>query len=464
MSLRLYDTGTREVRELRPRVDGVVSLYLCGATVQAPPHIGHVRGSVDFDILHRWLLRNGSRVVFCRNVTDIEDKVIARAAEEGVPSWVVAARNERAFSAAYATLGCLPPTVEPRATGHIPEMVALIQRLLDTGHAYASGGDVYFDVASWPDYGRLSGQRPDNVQPADDADTGERKRDPRDFTLWKAAKPGEPSWPSPWGTGRPGWHIECSAMSERYLGPEFDIHGGGLDLMFPHHENEIAQSNAAGNGFAAYWMHNGLVTTAGEKMSKSLGNSLLVSEVLTRMRPVELRYYLAAPHYRSVIEASDEAMEEATATYRRLEGFVDRATELIGEVDPADGVLCAEFAAAMDDDLAVPRALAAVHDVVRDGNRALAAGDKDAVRGAVTSVRAMLGVLGLDPRDPQWGAVRDTDMTDVIDALVRLALEARQAARARKDYAAADAIRDQLTGAGIVVEDTAHGPRWSLRQ
>ncbi len=464
MTLHLYDTATRAVRELRPRVEGVVSMYLCGATVQAPPHIGHVRGSVDFDILHRWLLRTGHTVIFCRNVTDIEDKVIARAAQEGVPAWLVAARNERAFSQAYETLGCLPPTVEPRATGHIPEMVALIERLIASGHAYASGGDVYFDVASWPPYGRLSGQRPDNVQPADDTETDERKRDPRDFTLWKAAKPGEPSWRTEWGTGRPGWHIECSAMAERYLGPAFDIHGGGMDLMFPHHENEIAQSNAAGNDFAAYWMHNGLVTTAGEKMSKSLGNSLLVTEVLASMRPVELRYYLAAPHYRSMIEASDEAMLEATAAYRRLEGFVDRATELVGDVDPADGVLCAEFAAAMDDDLSVPRALAAIHEVVRDGNRALAAGEKDAVRGAVTSVRAMLDVLGLDPRDPRWGGGADADLTGVIDGLVRLALEARQAARARKDYAAADAIRDQLTAAGVVVEDTPHGPRWSLRQ
>jgi cysteinyl-tRNA synthetase len=466
VALQLYDTGTRSVRDFVPRKPGVVTIYLCGATVQSPPHIGHIRSGVSFDVLRRWLARSGYDVVFCRNVTDVEDKVIAKAADRGIPAWQLAYENERAFSQAYEALGCLPPTIEPRATGHIPEIHRLIHRLIDSGHAYAAGGDVYFDVSSWPAYGALSGQKPEAMQPAADTETDDRKRDPHDFALWKAAKPGEPTWDSPWGPGRPGWHIECSAMSERYLGAEFDIHGGGIDLEFPHHENEIAQSQAAGNGFAAYWMHNAWVTdAAGEKMSKSLDNSMLVSEAVHRVRPVELRYYLVAPHYRSMIRASDEGMEEAATAYRRLESFVDRATELVGAVDPAEGVLCADFVTAMDDDLSVPRALAAVHEVVREGNKALEQQDKDAVRGSLVAVRAMLAVLGLDPHDAQWrDGSGSGDLTSVIDGLVSLALQQRQAARERKDYAAADAVRDQLGNAGIAVEDTPSGPRWTLRQ
>jgi cysteinyl-tRNA synthetase len=464
--LQLYDTGTRSTRDFVSLKPGIASIYLCGATVQSAPHIGHIRSGVSFDVLRRWLNYRGYEVVFCRNVTDVEDKVIAKAADEGVPAWQVAYRNERLFSAAYDALGCLAPTIEPRATGHIPEIQALIQRLIDRGHAYAAGGDVYFDIASWPAYGRLSGQRPDSMLAAADTETEDRKRDPRDFALWKAAKPGEPVWDSPWGRGRPGWHIECSAMSERYLGPEFDIHGGGIDLEFPHHENEIAQSEAAGFKFAAYWLHNAwVVDAAGEKMSKSLDNSMLVSEAVRQIRPVELRYYLVAPHYRSMIKASDEGMEVAATAYRRLESFVERATELVGAVDPGEAALCADFVAAMDDDLSVPRALAAVHDVVREGNKAIAEQDKDTVRGSLIAVRAMLDVLGLDPYDPQWrsGSVAD-DLSGVVDTLVALALQQRQAARERKDYSAADAIRDQLANSGIAVEDTPAGPRWTLRR
>ena len=298
MTLRLYDTATRSEREFSPVEPGKASLYLCGATVQAPPHIGHIRSGVSFDILVRWLKASGYQITFCRNVTDIDDKIIRVAAAEGVPWWAVAQRNERAFSRAYDVLGCLPPDVEPRATGHIPEMITLMRRLIASGHAYASGGDVYFDVGSWPAYGSLSGQRLEHMRPAEDTDTADAKRDPRDFALWKGAKPGEPSWETPWGPGRPGWHLECSAMSTKYLGPTFDIHGGGLDLVFPHHENELAQSRAVGDGFAQYWVHNGLVGVAGgEKMSKSLGNSLLVDAVVTEVRPVELRYYLGQAQY-----------------------------------------------------------------------------------------------------------------------------------------------------------------------
>jgi len=436
-------------------------MYLCGATVQAPPHIGHVRSGIAFDVLSRWLTYNGTQVTFIRNVTDIDDKIISKAAERGVPFWQHANDGERAFTWAYDTLGCLRPTYEPRATGHVPEMIVLMQKLIDRGHAYAAEGDVYFDVRSWPEYGSLSGQKLDEMlAAADSASTA--KRDVRDFALWKGAKPGEPSWPTPWGDGRPGWHLECSAMAGKYLGAEFDIHGGGLDLVFPHHENELAQSGAAGDRFARFWLHNAWVTTSGEKMSKSLGNSLLVSEVVQRVRPIELRYYLGAAHYRSHIEYSEDAMTEAAAGFRRIEGFLVRAREVVGEV-AVDAVVPAAFADAMNDDLGVPLALAVVHDTVRAGNAALADGQVAEVAAAVGAVGAMLGVLGLDPRAEPWAGdgVRD-ELRPVIDALVQVALAQRAEARARKDFAAADAVRDGLKGAGILIEDTPHGPRWTV--
>jgi cysteinyl-tRNA synthetase len=374
-------------------------------------------------------------------------------------------RNERAFTWAYDTLGCLPPTYEPRATGHVPQMIELMRRLIDRGHAYAAGGDVYFDVRSLASYGSLSGQRIDDMLAA--ADSEERgKRDPRDFALWKGAKPGEPQWQTPWGSGRPGWHLECSAMAHEYLGAEFDIHGGGLDLVFPHHENEIAQSVAAGDGFARYWMHNAWVTTSGEKMSKSLGNSLLVSEVVKRVRPVELRWYLIGAHYRSHQEYSEAALREAATAYQRIEHFVLWAEEAVGPLDPA--VVCADFALAMDDDLSVPAALAALQAVVREGNTALAAGHHAAARGAAASVRAMLGVLGVDPLAEPWAGARggagDASLRAAVDGLVRASLDERAAARRDKDFARADAIRDRLAAAGIAVEDTAEGARWSLAE
>ena len=459
------------MREFSPLQPGKVSLYLCGATVQAPPHIGHIRSGVNFDILIRWLRASGYDVTYCRNVTDIDDKILRTAAQEGVQWWAVAERNQRAFTRAYDALGCEPPDVEPRATGHVPEMIILMQRLIDAGHAYSSQGDVYFDVTSLPEYGALSGQRLDHMRAADDTDDDSAKRDPRDFALWKGAKPGEPTWPTPWGPGRPGWHLECSAMSTKYLGPTFDIHGGGLDLIFPHHENELAQSHAAGDGFARYWVHNGLVRIGGEKMSKSLGNSLLVDAMINRVRPVELRYYLGQAHYRSELDYSPEALAEAVTAYRRLEGFVIRATELVGSagavpdlVKVSSSSLPAAFGAAMDDDLAVPQALAIVHESVRDGNAALAAGDAAGTAKRLAEVRAMLAVLGLDPLGPPWVAGQaGGDLRPVVDALIGVALEQRQAARARKDFGAADAIRDQLLEAGVVVEDTPRGPRWELR-
>jgi cysteinyl-tRNA synthetase len=464
VSLRLYDTAARAVRDFTPLRAGRASLYVCGLTVQGPPHVGHIRAAVSFDVLRRWLEASGLDVTYVRNVTDIDDKILAKAAERDVAWWAWAYLNERACTRAYDVLGVLPPTYEPRATGHIPEMVELMQRLIDRGHAYAVDGDVYFDVRSFPSYGSLTGQKLENLEPAADTDTDERKRDPRDFALWKATKPGEPataSWDTPWGRGRPGWHLECSAMAGKYLGEAFDIHGGGLDLRFPHHENELAQSCAAGERFARYWMHNGWVTLGGEKMSKSLGNTAQVDEVVRRVRPVELRYYLVAPHYRSMIEFTDAALDEAAAGYRRIESFVKRAAERVG-ADAGERTLPDAFRAALDDDLGTPAAVAAVHDHVRDGNSALAADDDAATAAALGSVRAMLGVLGLDPLDELWATGSDDRLAQATDGLVALALEQRQAARARKDFAAADAIRDQLTALGVTVEDTPHGPRWEL--
>jgi cysteinyl-tRNA synthetase len=482
--LHLHDTGARAVREFTPITPGQASVYLCGATVQAPPHIGHLRSAVCFDVLIRWLEVSGYQVTFCRNVTDVEDKILRTAEREGVAPWIIAERNQRAFSWAYDAVGCRPPDIEPRATGHIPEMIVLIRRLIERGHAYPAAGDVYFDVRSFVGYGALSGQQLDQMRPAEDADDG-AKRDPRDFTLWKGAKPGEPFWETPWGSGRPGWHLECSAMATKYLGPSFDIHCGGMDLIFPHHENEIAQSHAAGDNFAQYWLHNGLLGLAGEKMSKSLGNSLLVTDVLTRVRPAELRYYLVQAHYRSLLEFSQDALEEAVAAYQRIERFVVRASEVLGRLgmgydsgDPADGPAPADheqadvpvsFRLAMDDDLGVPSALAAVHACVRDGNQALTASDKAGTRASLVKLRAMLDVLGLDPFAPHWtgsgaGSRTGDQLRDVVGALVKLTLQQRDAARARRDYATSDAIRDGLEEIGVVVEDTPEGPRWELKR
>ena len=464
MTLRLHDTASRTVRPFQPLRAGEVSIYLCGATVQGIPHIGHVRGAANFDVLRRWLEHGGLDVRYVRNVTDIEDKVLVKSAAAGRPWWEWAATHERAFVEAYTALGCLPATAEPRATGHIPEMVELMQRLVDAGHAYAAGGDVYFDVRSYPDYGALSGQRLDKMEQGESAATG--KRDPLDFTLWKAAKPGEPWWPTPWGHGRPGWHLECSAMATRYLGPEFDIHGGGLDLIFPHHENERAQSRAAGDGFARYWMHNGWVTLSGEKMSKSLGNTLAVPAVLERFRAPEVRYYLVVPHYRSAIEYSEDALADAASAYRRIESFVHRVGERLGRVGRDTGPLPAEFGAALDDDLGTPAAIAVVHDTVRAGNSALDSAHRPAALAAAGTVRSMLDVLGLDPLSDKWSAESstvDTGAQRALTALVDELLAERQQARARRDFAAADAIRDRLLAAGIAVEDTPDGPLWTVK-
>jgi len=454
-SLSLYDTKSRKLSVFKPIKKGEVGIYLCGATVQAPPHVGHIRSGVNFDILRRWLIASGYKVTFIRNVTDIDDKIIHNAGHEEITWWQVAAKYERAFTDAYNNLNVLPPTAEPRATGHITQMIELIGKLIENGSAYAPGnGDVYLEVRKVKNYLDLSNQKLDDLLVADDADL-KFKKDPKDFALWKAAKKGEPAWPTPWGDGRPGWHIECSAMAHAYLGESFDIHGGGLDLIFPHHENEIAQSNAAGFSFANTWMHNAWVTTSGEKMSKSLGNSLQVAEVLKKVRGIELRWYLGSAHYRSMLEFSFEALAESATAFKRIEAFLSRAESLLGkepEIFIAD-----EFASAMNDDLAVPQALAFIAESMRIGNSA--ADDKKVIAKTAGEIRGALSILGCDPKDAAFKS--NTSNSAAIDGLIKLALEQREAARLRKDFAAADQIRDQIASLGITVEDTANGPRWS---
>ena len=454
-SLNLYDTKSRKVSTFKPIKKDEVGIYLCGATVQAAPHIGHIRSGVNFDILRRWLITSGYKVNFIRNVTDIDDKILHKAVHEEIPWWQVAAKYEQAFTDAYNNLNVLPPTAEPRATGHITQMIELIGKLIENGSAYApANGDVYLEVKKVKNYLSLSNQKLEDLLVADDADL-KFKKDTKDFTLWKAAKKDEPSWPTPWGDGRPGWHIECSAMAHAYLGESFDIHGGGLDLIFPHHENEIAQSNAAGYGFANIWMHNAWVTTSGEKMSKSLGNSLQVAEVLKKVRGIELRWYLGSAHYRSMLEFSFEALAESATAFKRIEAFLSRAEVILGK---APEILIAdEFTKAMNDDLAVPRALAFIAENMRIGNSA--ADDKKVIAKTSGEIRGALAILGCDPKDVAFKS--NASNGAAIDGLIKLALEQREAARLRKDFAAADQIRDQIASLGITVEDTANGPRWS---
>jgi cysteinyl-tRNA synthetase len=471
VTLRLHDTATRDVRDFVPLEEGKAGIYVCGLTVQSEPHVGHVRSAVNFDVLRRWLTASGYDVTFIRNVTDIDDKILAKAEAQGRPWFNIAYLMGRELDRALEAINVLPPTYQPAATGHVPEILELIAQLVTRGHAYPAAdgsGDVYFDVRSWPSYGELTRQRIDDMEAAEDADP-RGKRDPRDFALWKgwkkALEPETAAWPSPYGPGRPGWHIECSAMAAKYLGPAFDIHGGGVDLRFPHHENELAQSRAAGQAFASYWLHNAWITTAGEKMSKSLGNSLLIPEVLKRVRGIELRYYMVSAHYRSHVEFSFEALDEAAAAFRRIENFLDRAASAVGSV-PEHGVWCADFVQAMDDDLGTPAAVAAIHEVVTEGNKHLTAGNLAAVTGSLASVLAMLDVLGLNPSDPAFAATSSDDakLTAAVDALVAGLLEERSAARADRDWARADAIRDRITAAGIAVEDTADGPKWTLAE
>jgi cysteinyl-tRNA synthetase len=457
--MKLYNTRTRESAEFKPLNPGKVGIYVCGATVQSFPHIGHVRSGINFDILRRWLTASGYDVTFIRNVTDIDDKIIEKAKAENMPWWSLAFKYEQEFAKAYALLNVLPPTYEPRATGHITQMIELMQLLIDKGAAYAPGnGDVYLSVRSLDSYLTLSRQKLDDLLPAGDADDT-YKKDVRDFALWKAAKPGEPSWPTPWGDGRPGWHLECSAMAHVYLGEAFDIHGGGLDLIFPHHENEIAQSEAAGYGFANVWMHNAWVTQSGEKMSKSLGNTMQVKELVKQVRGIELRFYLGSAHYRSMVEFSPEALQEAATNFQRIENFLIRAKEILGEYE---GVISAPIKAAFDDDLAVPQVLAHISEALRRGNTAITDNAKDGIKAAAAEIRGALAILGCDPFDSSF-ASGGNDLSEALDGVIKLALAQRAAARERKDFAASDAIRDGLAALGISIEDTPQGQRWSIK-
>jgi len=470
VTLRLYDTAARELRDFVPLREGRAGMYICGLTTQGAPHIGHVRFAVAFDVLRRWLeVGHGYDVTLVRNVTDIDDKILRKSAEQGIEWFALSYRNERQTAQALDLLGVKPATYEPRATGHIPEMVELMDTLIERGHAYAApdaSGDVYFDVLSWEDYGSLSHQSPDDMTAAEDADP-RGKKDARDFALWKGRKADEPasaSWQTSYGPGRPGWHLECSAMARKYLGDTFDIHGGGIDLRFPHHENEQAQSRAAGLGFARYWLHNAWVTVKGQKMGKSLGNALEVQRVTQVASPLAVRYYLTSAHYRSMIEYHEGSLLEASSTVDRITGFLERVDRL-RPLDGIEGELLADFREAMDDDINVSGALAVVHDTVRAGNIALDDGDDETAVTAAASVVAMTEVLGVNPLSPTWqreGSGAASEALEALDVLIAAQLEARQAARAARDFAAADAIRDQLTSAGIAVEDTPSGARWSL--
>jgi cysteinyl-tRNA synthetase len=475
VNVRLYDTKVQALRDFVPIRDGAVGMYVCGPTVQSSPHIGHLRSALVYDQLRRWLNYRGYNVTLVRNVTDIDDKILVNAAAEQESGgkeewWALAYRYELEFTAGYTALGVQPPTYEPRATASIQQMQEIIARLIERGHAYAAAdgsGDVYFDVTGWPAYGELTRQSVDNMEAAADADPRD-KRDPRDFALWKGHKADEPesaSWPSPWGRGRPGWHIECSAMSARYLGANFDIHGGGLDLRFPHHENELAQSTAAGDAFANYWVHNGLVNVNGQKMSKSLGNSVYAVDLLSRARPLVVRYFLGSAHYRSTMDFQDGSLAEAEAALDRIAGFFDRVDRrLVGTRFAGSGaeVIPEAFGEAMDDDLAIPQALAVLHETVRAGNAALDAEDLAAAASARGHVVAMTNVLGINPLSPQWRVTADAPARVALDALVGRLIEHRQAARANRDFAEADRIRDELTAAGVTIEDTPTGAHWSV--
>ena len=515
--LNLYDTASHQVSHFVPLKPGEVGIYVCGATVQSSPHIGHIRAAVAFDIVRRWFLKLGYKVTFVRNVTDIDDKILVKAAAAGQRWWARAYYYERGFTEAYNTLGVLPPTVEPRATGHMSDMIDLIQRILDNGHGYvvtdADGkptGNVYFDVASWPHYGELTHQKQtsevdeaaavadrmgpsvdatgaDKYNPVDPADASPDKHDPRDFALWKAPKDTDPEdarWSTPFGVGRPGWHIECSAMSHRYLGDGFDIHGGGLDLRFPHHENEMAQTRAAGYPSAARWMHSAWVTAKGEKMSKSLGTGLSVPSVLAEHSAWVVRYALGSVQYRSMLEWSDQALVEAQAAYERIMNFIERAGVALGEQPERAEIagvsaddLPADFVSAMNDDVNVSGATAAIFTAIRNGNTLLSKlddrADGDAaraeVRSALVAVRAMLDALGLDPLAEPWAGAAGADGNgesrehDVLDALITEQLNARAEARKSRDFAKADAIRDALGAAGIAIEDGPQGSTWSLK-
>jgi cysteinyl-tRNA synthetase len=481
VNLQLTNTLTRRKEPFVPRDEGRVGIYLCGPTVYGETHIGNLRNVVVFDVLRRHLLASGFDVLYVRNITDVDDKIIAAAGHDPLRAFVVAEHWTRVYDEVTAALGALPPDIVPRASGHIPEMLALIARLVDNGLAYQAGGDVFFSVGKWPDYGKLSGRDLAELRSGARVEVNPDKRDPLDFVLWKGAKPGEPSWASPWGPGRPGWHIECSAMSAKYLGPGFDIHGGGQELIFPHHENEIAQSEGAtGEPFARYWLHNAFLEVRGEKMAKSVGNVVGARELLGRYRGVVLRYALLGAHYRSPLEFSDEAIDDAAASYERLATFAVNAARALqpsgeGPAEPParggaggarltvveEGAWRERFVAALDDDLNVPAALAVLFDLVADTNPLIGRAERgDAaaagkLRERLALFNELAGRLGFTP-------LLDLPDRAAFPAVLDLVLDLRERARAARDFAAADMIRDHLAEVGIRVEDRVGGPRWHL--
>ena len=458
--MKLYDSYSRSLRDFVPLKNGEVSMYLCGATVQGSPHIGHMRSTIVFDVLRRYFEYKNLKVLFVRNVTDIDDKILHNAGHEDISWWELAAKYEKEFSQAYEDLGNIVPSIEPRATGHIPQMIEMIEQLIEKNYAYVAEGSVWFAVKSFKDYGKLSGQKVEEMLAAQDLDKG--KKDPHDFALWKKSKEGEPFWNSPWGQGRPGWHIECSAMAKTYLGEKFDIHGGGLDLQFPHHENEIAQSKASGNEFANFWVHNYWVTQSGEKMSKSLGNSLKVKEVITRFRPIDVRFYLLSAHYRSNLEFSDQALSEAATAFSRIEQFVIRACEKTKN-NQLNLKFPQEFIQAIEDDLATPLTISIIHEYVTKGNTALTNNESKLVD-ILNEVRSMLYLLGLDPMSSNWNSQSSNQEKEALDKLISELLNKRNQARANKDFALADSMRDALKNAGILIEDGADGSRWTIEK
>ena len=464
--MKIFDTKTGQLREFTPIAAGQVGIYVCGPTVQSTAHIGHLRSALSYDVMSRWLRHLGLEVTLVRNVTDIDDKVLEKAVEQKQNWWSLAYANELLFAADFRKLGIQAPSYEPRATGHIPQMLELIATLIERGHAYRAldgSSNVYFDTASWSSYGELTNQSPDDM---DGQESSPDKKRAQDFALWKAAKPQEPTtaaWDSEFGRGRPGWHIECSAMASHYLGTNFDIHGGGLDLRFPHHENELAQSSAAGHRFANHWVHNGLVTVAGQKMSKSLGNSVYSSDLFELATAQTVRYYLSSAHYRSVLDYQPSVLAEADAALGRILGFLERAKRELAptrfsQKDPQIEIP-SEFAAEMNDDFNVPAALAVVHELVRSGNSDL---DEQRLREAAQKrdqVDLMLEVLGLAPS--QWQSQVSSEH-QALDSLVQALIAERDSARESKDYATADRIRDQLSAAGIELSDSQNQTHWSL--
>ena len=461
MPLVVHNTKTRTKEAFEPITPGRVGIYVCGPTVYDEPHLGHARAAVAFDVIRRTLEYLGNRVTYVQNITDVDDKILNRAAEEGVSPWEIAERYTRAYDEQMRRLGIRAPSIEPKATAHITDMIELIAKLLDAGYAYAlEGGDVYFAVEKLPSYGSLSGRSLEDMRAGERVEPDPRKHHPMDFALWKGAKDWQVAWPAPWGAGRPGWHIECSAMSMKYLGDTFDIHGGGMDLTFPHHENECAQSSAVtGRPLANYWLHNGFVTIDDEKMSKSLKNYVSVSDVLADHPPPVVRTALVTPHYRSQVDLSAGVLADARAVWDRFSAFARNATDVLGSspAGPVDASWRARFTAAMEDDFNTPEAFAVLHELLGDANAAMP-NDRDRLGSFYATFRELTGVLGLDPAGdwPEEAARRR--VASLVDHLLRL----REEARAAKDFARADAIRDVLAAAGVVVEDRPTGARWYL--